>query len=313
MVDASEEPDTPDPPASDVEDDAGEDSVQSLREQVEAKYDFENFGPRDMAEMSAEEWEAVFDADTWITGTELLDRVEADLRTQVANRSVFAVVKRLDATGDDRVLAYSDEGYAIVYPDGTVEGQGTVLRDVKPTVALSSMPDYEVSDPPADGDLPEPDDVPQSSGELGNFMLQIIGGSLVLSGLVLGVAAFVADLGGAALIAGVVSLVFLGVGVVMFFTVANARLSDRFRAEEYRERLRAAGVDDGEIPAFVPVDPEELDGSGLPEDELPESELGENELAAPTESEEESSDGSDDADHVESGVEMDTQHRDTVE
>jgi hypothetical protein len=34
--------------------------------------------------------------------------------------------------------------------------------------------------------------------------------------------------------------------------VANARLSDKFRAEEYRDRLRAIGLDDGERPEFVP-------------------------------------------------------------
>ncbi|NIQ56861.1 MAG: hypothetical protein GWN85_26365, partial [Gemmatimonadetes bacterium] len=45
----------------------------SLREAVEAKYDFDDFRPADMAQMSLEEWEAAFDPDTWITGTELLD------------------------------------------------------------------------------------------------------------------------------------------------------------------------------------------------------------------------------------------------
>jgi len=45
---------------------------------------------------------------------------------------------------------------------------------------------------------------------------------------------------------------------VLFFTVANARLSDKFRAEEYRDRLRAVGLEDGERPEFVPeLTPEE--------------------------------------------------------
>jgi hypothetical protein len=58
------------------------DDLDALREQVDAEYDFENFTPADMAKMSAEEWEAAFDAETWITGPELLDRLEKDLKTR---------------------------------------------------------------------------------------------------------------------------------------------------------------------------------------------------------------------------------------
>ena len=43
-------------------------------------------------------------------------------------------------------------------------------------------------------------------------------------------------------IAGTIGLLFLVSGGMLFFTVANARLSDRFRAEEYRNRLRAVGL-----------------------------------------------------------------------
>ena len=41
-------------------------STDQLRRQVEETYDFDDFGPADMAQMSAEEWEAAFDADSWI-------------------------------------------------------------------------------------------------------------------------------------------------------------------------------------------------------------------------------------------------------
>jgi hypothetical protein len=41
-------------------------------------------------------------------------------------------------------------------------------------------------------------------------------------------------------------------GAFMFLIVANARLSDRFRAAEYKERLRTVGIDSGERPDFVP-------------------------------------------------------------
>ncbi len=93
-----------------------------------------------------EEWDDAFDEDSWIIGDELLDRVAQELRYRVANRDVFA---RLERHQDPpRMLAYSDEGYAVVYPDGSVEGEGTVLRDVKPTVALCSMEDFEVNDAP---------------------------------------------------------------------------------------------------------------------------------------------------------------------
>jgi len=236
-------------------DDAAADLAE-LREQVEAKYDFEDFTEADMAEMSPEEWEAAFDPDTWITGEELLERVEADLRNRVAERDVFARIERVD----DVVIAYSDTGYAAVYPDGTVEGRGTVLRDVKPTVALCSMESYDVPEPPQGDLLPDPQEVPESSDALGNTVLQVVGGVQVLAGLVLLVAlvgslAGLAPLGGGgaanvALLA-VAGLGFLLVGVFMFATVANARLSDKFRAEEYRNRLRAVGLEDGERPDFL--------------------------------------------------------------
>jgi hypothetical protein len=246
--------------------------TEALRRQVEEEYDFEDFGPGDMAEMSPEEWEAAFDPETWITGEELLDRVEADLRRQVANREVFARVERFG----DLLVAYSDSGYAAVYPDGSVEGRGTVLRDVKPTVALCSMDSYDVPEAPEGDLLPKPHEVPDdSSSSLGNTVLQIVAGAHVLAGLVL-LGAWVLYLAGVlsqpgtstqglnlALIV-VAALGFLTVGIFLFTVVANARLSDKFRAEEFRDRLRAVGLEDGERPEFL----REIEG--LPEEALEE-------------------------------------------
>ncbi|WP_436923773.1 DUF7319 domain-containing protein [Halosimplex amylolyticum] len=243
-------------------DDHGSESIEALREQVEAEYDFEDFGPADMESMSADEWEAVFDPDSWITGQELLDRIEADLKRRVADREVFARIERQD----DRILAYSDEGYATVYADGSVEGHGTVLRDVKPTVALASMDSYEVPEAPPEDLLPEPQEVPEGSGELGNTMLQVVAGFQVLAGVLLVVGWLVISIGlveppggGSVrslnvigmLVAGVV---FLGIGLLLFTVVANARLSDKFRAEEYRNRLRAVELEPDERPDFLPDD-----------------------------------------------------------
>jgi hypothetical protein len=231
------------PDTSEREDDL---STEELRRQVEEKYDFENFGPEDMAKMSGEEWDAAFDADSWITGEELLDRVEADLKQRVIDRDVFARIER----HDDYLLAYSDTGFAVVYPDGSVQGEGTVLRDVKPTIALASMESYDVPDVPDGEVLPQPAEVPEGSGELGNTMLQIVGFIQIIAGLALV---------GAGLLFGfdpiplVVGLIFLAVAFVLFFTVANARLSDRFRSEQFRDRLRAMNVG-GERPDFLPVD-----------------------------------------------------------
>ncbi|QSG12391.1 putative membrane protein [Halapricum desulfuricans] len=221
-------------------------STEQLRERVEQKYDFEDFGPRDMAEMTAEEWEAAFDADSWITGDELLDRVEADLKQRVLDRDVFARIER----GDEYLLAYSEAGFALVYPDGSVEGEGTVLRDVKPVIALCSMDDYEVPDVPDGEVLPEPQDVPEGGSELGNMMVQVIAVVQLLAGVILFGAGIVLGLEPIPLVAG---LGFFVVGVGLLFVVANARLSDRFRSEEFRDRLRAVNVG-GERPDFLPVD-----------------------------------------------------------
>lgn len=238
-------------PASDA---ASEDE---RRRAVEEKYDFENFGPEDMAEMSLDEWETAFDPDSWITGPELLDRAEADLLNRIQQRDVFAVVERIDRDGEEQLLAYSDEGYAIVYQDGSVEGEGTILRDVKPTVALASMDDYEVPEPPTEQVLPDPEDVPEGSGELGNRLMMAIAAVHVLAGVAL-VVAWVAY--ALTIVAAIAGLGFFVFGLFVFLLVANARLSDRFRAEEYRDRLRAVGFEDGEPPEYLPLDDDPEDG-----------------------------------------------------
>ena len=275
-------------PANGVEDgspetpeaDAEPQSAEELRAEVEEAYDFEEFGPREMDEMSMAEWEAAFDPDTWITGTKLLDRVEADLRHRVATRDVFAVVERTSIDGEPVVLAYSDEGYAVVYPDGSVEGRGTVLRDVKPTVALCSMEEYDAPAAPEEAGLPDPAAVPEGSGGFGTTVLQYVGIAQVVAGVFLFLSPFTYDplvrtcppvpgspahactiagttlhlhpLGQSAVIAALAGVGFVLFGALILLVVANARLSDRFRSEQFRERLRAAGVDSDERPTFVP-------------------------------------------------------------
>lgn len=232
-----------------------EPSVEALRNQVEEKYDFDNFGPQDMAQMTPEEWDAAFDIETWITGTELLDRVEADVKQRVVDREVFARVQRLSSP--DRLIAFSDEGYAVVYGNGSVTGEGTVLRDVKPSVALCSMEEYNPPDMPQGTVLPQPSEVPEGTGDLGHRVLQFVGASLVLMGLALFIVGLpvVGALGIASPIGLLLGPVFIGIGLVLFVLVANARLSDRFRSEEYRDRLRAVGLDSDERPAIL----EEID------------------------------------------------------
>jgi|GEM_PF-525514 len=263
----------------------GEPSVEELREAVEEKYDWEDFGPREMREITPEEWDAAFDPDAWITGPELLDRVEKDLKRRVAERDVFAVIEREVEDGEEVLVAYADEGFAVVYPDGTVEGSGTVLRDVKPTIALCSMPDYEVVEPPEDAGLPDPESVPEGGGGLGHLLLQTIGIAQLVFGAVLFVMPFTYDpfvngcppipgseahqcavlgqelvlfpLGSSGIIAALAGVSFLVFGVFMLVIVANARLSDRFRAEEFRERLRASGVGRHDRPTVVETGVEE--------------------------------------------------------
>jgi hypothetical protein len=269
MSDASDEAAGDRPERESAPGESDED-IEALRQQVEQRYDFENFGPQEMQEMSAEEWDAAFDADTWITGAELLDRVEADLKHRVATRDVFARVERFD----DLIIAYSDSGYAAIYRDGSVEGSGTVLRDVKPTVALCSMDSYEVPEMPDGEVLPQPQEIPESSDALGNTVLQVIAGVQVLAGIVMLGAWLLYSLGllsqgtntrslNLSLLV-VAGLGFLAIGVFLFVMVANARLSDKFRSEEFRNRLRAIGVEDDERPEFL----DELDGVDSLPDEL---------------------------------------------
>ena len=246
-------------PSGDLLDEAEERELEALRAEVEERYDFDEFGPADMAEMSGEEWEAVFDADTWVTGRDLLDRVEKDLKSRIARRDVFAEVDRVSEDGQPLLAAWSDEGYAVVYPDGAVEGAGTVLRDVTASVALCSMDSYDPEEPPAAYELPTPEDVESGTGEFGNLMLQVVAGVQLLAGVVLLAASVATDLD--TIVAPAMGLAFLLVGVFLFAMVANARLSDRFRSEEYRDRLRALRAAE-ERPGFVPVDGEVIDDGG---------------------------------------------------
>ena len=221
-----------------------DEELDELRAAVEEKYDFDDFGPAEMAQMSGDEWEAAFDPETWITGERLLDRVEADLKAKIAAREIFAVVER----DDTQLVVYADTGYAVVSADGTVEGEGGVRRDVEPVVAMCSMEEYEVAEPPADYELPSADEVPEQTGEFGNLMIQLIAGGQVIGGIAL-LGAFILRLV-ETVVAPVVGGLFLIVGIGLFALVANARLSDRFRAEQYRSRLRAVeagGIDRPEI------------------------------------------------------------------
>ena len=228
-----------------------ETDIEALRERVESEYDFDDFGPSDMAQMSAQEWDAAFDPDTWVTGDRLLDRVDAELKSRIATRDVFGVLERVREDGEERILVYSDEGYAIISPTGQVRGEGTVLRDIEPVVALAAMDSYEVPEPPDDWSLPHPDSVPEGSGEFGNLLIQAVAAVQVIAGAALLVASAVTDLG--TIVAPAMGVVFLLIGVFLFAMVANARLSDRFRSEEYRNRLRALR-EAKERPEFVPVE-----------------------------------------------------------
>ena len=269
MVESGQSSGTGDRSGSGADDGADEElSTEELRARVEEQYDFEDFGPQEMAEMTVEEWEAVFDPDSWITGEALLDRVEAELRANVQRREVFAVVERVGEGEADRVVAYSDEGYVVVRPDGSIQGTGTILRDVEPMVALCSMEEYEVPEVDDDAGLPHPETVPEGSGDFGNKMLQVVGGATALSGLALVAAWFasvvgVVDLGFAGAIVLTVGLIFVVVGAFLFLTVANARLSDRMRSEQYRDRLRAVGAGSEERPAFLPDEAFEAGGHEL--------------------------------------------------
>lgn len=232
------------------------------------RFDFESFGPADMAEMTVEEWETAFDPSSWITGPRLLDRVEVELRDRVARRQLFAVVERVAVGGEDRVLAYTDVGYALVSPDGSVTGEGTVRGEVEPVVALCSIEEYDVPELGGDGpQLPDPDDVGGGHGELGNRLVLAIGIVQILAGFALLVAPLLLTLPGtgSSLLTTVAGIAFIVTGVVLGVLVANARLSDRFRAAEYRERLRAAGVGSDDRPGFLPA----IDGDdgGAPDDD----------------------------------------------
>ena len=239
--------------------------LEALRKQVEEKYDFDNFTSRDMAEMTAEEWDVAFDAETWITGPELLERVENELKTKISERDVFATLEYATVDGTRCLVAYSDTDYAIVFPNGTVEGRGTVVRDVKPTVALCSMDSYDVAEPPENWHLPEPASMPEESSELGNWMLQLLAGSQILIGLA-AIALWITGGLRAQLILGVFGAVFIVVGLVLFLVVANARLSERFRSEQYEQRLRSIGS--GKRPSFLPLEDEAFDEPAPPRDAL---------------------------------------------
>ncbi|WP_255169743.1 DUF7319 domain-containing protein [Natrononativus amylolyticus] len=263
MSDASEDSGG-DEPVDTVEERAeatgDEAELEELRRRVEEKYDFDDFGPADMAEMTAEEWEVAFDDETWITGEELLERVERELKSRIADRDVFAALEYAVVDGERVLVAYSDTDYAIVYPGGSVEGRGTVVRDVKPTVALCSMDSYDVERPPEDWQLPSPGEIPDSGNELGNWMLQLLAASQLLLGLA-AIALWIAQDVRDQLVLGVAGMGFIVIGLILFTMVANARLSEKFQVSAYRERLRSIGLESERRPSFLPIDDEDFEGA----------------------------------------------------
>lgn len=214
--------------------------------------DFENFTPRDMAAMDLDDWETHFDPETWITGPFLLDRVEADLKRRIADRELFAVVER---TTEHELLAYSDEGYVQLHTDGTLTGDGIIYQEIEPIVALCAMDTYEPPEmPPDDALLPHPDTIASGSGSLGNRLIELLGLVQLLAGLILLISPLIFQVpgNGSAFLTTVTGLGFIVIGLFLFFIVANARLSDRFRAEEYRDRLISVGVGTDQKPDFLP-------------------------------------------------------------
>ena len=137
-------------------------------------------------------------------------------------------------------------------------------------VALCSMESYDVPDVGDDAGLPHPDSVESGSGDFGNRMLQVVASATVLSGvgLVLVWLASVVgavDIGFAGAIVLTLGFLFVVMGGFLFLTVANARLSDRMRAEQYRDRLRAVGAGSDDRPDFLPDEAFEAGGRRLEE------------------------------------------------
>jgi hypothetical protein len=108
-------------------------------------------------------------------------------------------------------------------------------------------------DPPADGSLPEPREVVEGSGEFGNLMLQIVAGVQVAVGVGL-LVAWLALPSLSTVVAPIAAIGFLVIGFFLFLVVANARLSDRFRVEEFRNRLRALDEADEQWADVLPED-----------------------------------------------------------
>ena len=82
-------------------------------------------------------------------------------------------------------------------------------------------------------------------------MLQAVAAAQLLVGLGL-IGAYILLPGVETIVAPVLGLLFALFALLLFLQVANARLSDTFRAAEYRDRLRAVGVGSGERPEILP-------------------------------------------------------------
>jgi len=132
------------------------------------------------------------------------------------------------------------------------------------------MEDYEVPAVDETAGLPHPDTVASGSGDFGNRMIQVVAGATMLAGVAfvgvwVGSVVGVVDIGFAGAIVVTLGVLFVAVGAFLFMTVANARLSDRMRAEQYRDRLRAVGAGSDERPEFLPEEAFEVGGRRLDE------------------------------------------------
>lgn len=209
---------------------------------------------QDKVTVSINPGEFIHSSEKIIVGLDLIDRIEADTKDRIRRRNILAMIERISIEGIDHILIYDDLGYAIVEPDGSVSGIGSIRAEMENVVVLCSMSNYDVPELIKDNFLPNISSTYKPPNQIGNKLLQILSLSFFIIGCTLLVSPIFLNFyaSSATILTTISGFGFILISLFITTMVVHSRLSDRFRSSEYQNRLKNIGIGSNSRPSFIP-------------------------------------------------------------
>ncbi len=209
---------------------------------------------QDKVIVSTNPGEFIHSSEKIIVGTDLLDRIEADTKDRIRRRNILAMIERISIEGTGHILIYDDLGYALVEPDGSVSGIGSIRTEIENVVVLCSMSSYDVPELLNGNFLPKISSTYKPANQIGNKLLQTLSFSFFIIGFILLISPIFINFyaSSATILTTISGLGFILTSLFIITLVIHSRLSDRFRSSEYQNRLKNIGIGSNSRPSFIP-------------------------------------------------------------